>query len=404
VIPAAALALAVAAAEPPDAPRVRVGLEALEAGEAPALRGRRAGLIGHAASQTAQGRGAADVLRGAGVRLVRLFAPEHGWSGTSAAGAAVGDAVDPDTRLPVVSLYGARSRPEPSQLADLDVLVVDLQDAGVRFYTYESTLILALEAAAEAGIELVVLDRPNPLGGERVEGPEADPEAPRTLVNTAPGPLVHGLTLGEMARYVNLRRARPARLTVVPMQGWRRDMTWPETGRRWVPPSPSLRSADAALAYPGICLLEATNVSEGRGTDEPFLLLGAPWIEPPSLARAVSVPGFAVEPARFTPRATEAALQPKHAGRECRGLRVRVTDAPAIQPYRLGVSLLAALRRLDPSFRWRDDGLALDRLLGTTRLRAALERGESVDAILAEDAGAIERFRRERAAALLYRR
>lgn len=400
--PAVALGLALAtSAASPAAPRVRVGLEALEAGAASGLRGRRVGLLCHGASVTWDERRAVDVLKAAGVRVVRLFAPEHGPEGRTAAGVSVADGVDATTGLPIVSLYG-RMRPQPADLAGLDALIVDLQDAGVRFYTYESTLILCLEAAAEAGVELVVLDRPNPLGGERIEGPEADPDAPRSLLNMAPGPLRHGLMLGELARYVNERRARPARLVVVPMQGWRRSMTWIETGRAWVPPSPNLRSAEAALAYPGTCLLEATNVSEGRGTDAPFLLLGAPWIDPAALARAASAPGFALEVARFTPRASEADPRPKHALEECAGLRVRVTDPSAAQPYRLGVSLLASLRRSHPELRWRDDGVALDRLVGTRKLRVALERGESVDAILARDDEAIARFHRERRPALLY--
>jgi uncharacterized protein YbbC (DUF1343 family) len=401
---AAALGLALAlGAASPAAPPVRAGLEVLEGGGASGLRGRRVGLVCHAASMTWDGRRAVDVLRAAGVHVVRLFAPEHGLAGHAAAGAPVGDSVDAATGLPIVSLYGTRARPEPVDLAGLDVLIVDLQDAGVRFYTYASTLILCLEAAAEAGVAVMVLDRPNPQGGERIEGPEADPDAPRSLLNMAPGPLLHGLTLGELARYVNERRARPALLTVVPMEGWRRGMSWLETGRTWIPSSPNLRSAEAALAYPGTCLIESTNVSEGRGTDAPFVLLGAPWVDPPALARAVSAPGFALEPARFTPVARDAAPQPKHAQERCAGLRVRVTDASAIQPYRLGVGLLVALRRLHPDFRWRDDGLALDRLVGTRRLRMSIERGDGVDAIVAADADAIERFRRERRSALLYK-
>jgi uncharacterized protein YbbC (DUF1343 family) len=327
----------------------------------------------------------------------------------------------------VVSLYGEATRPAAADLAGLDALVFDLQDAGVRFYTYSSTLILALEAAAEAGIDLVVLDRPNPLGGERVEGPPSAPRdrVPASLVNLAPGPLVHGLTLGEMARFVNARLARPARLTVVPMRGWQRWMSWADTGREWVPPSPNLRSAEAALAYPGTALLEATNVSEGRGSEAPFLLLGAPWLEPgldsgggaarggrvgggAATAHAggpawspPSVPGFALEPARFTPRASAAAPDPKYRGEACHGLRVRVTDPAAAEPYRLGVALLAALSRL-PGFAWRDGGDALTRLVGTPALVEALRAGTPVEQILAADAPAHAAWRRERANFLLY--
>ncbi len=235
--PAVADAVVRALADPLAGLPVRVGLERL-AGETRALAGKRLGLIVHAASVTADGRHAVEVLRGRGLDVVRLFAPEHGLRGEAAAGEGIESGRDPVSGLPVVSLYGERRKPAPADLAGLDTLVFDLQDAGVRFYTYASTLILALEAAAEAGLDFVVLDRPNPLGGERVEGPVSAPRdvVPSSFLNLAPGPLVHGLTLGEMATYINARLDRPARLTVVRMEGWTREMTWADTGRPWVPP------------------------------------------------------------------------------------------------------------------------------------------------------------------------
>jgi len=387
--------------EPPAV--VGVGLERLEAEGGAALRGKRLGLVVHGASLTADGRHAVDVLRGLGLDVRRLFSPEHGLRGEAAAGEAVEGGIDAATGLPIVSLYGARTRPTPADLAGLDALVVDLQDAGVRFYTYVSTLLLCLEAAADAGLELVVLDRPNPLGGERIEGPVSDPRelVPSSLVNLAPGPLVHGLTPGEMARFVNARRPRPARLSVVALTGWRRAMVWSDTGRPWVAPSPNLRSAEAALAYPGTCLLEATSASEGRGSEAPFLLLGAPWLDVAAVSRDVAGPGFALEPARFTPRASKAAPQPRYEGTELPAVRVRVTDAHALRPYALGVRLLVALRR-QPGFAWRGPD-ALDRLVGTRRLREALEARAGVAEILAVDDADHAAWRRERAAALLYR-
>ena len=347
------------------------------------------------------GRHAVDVLRERGLHVVRLFAPEHGLRGQAAAGESVEGGRDPASGLPVVSLYGDRRQPGPADLAGLDVLVFDLQDAGARFFTYVSTLILALEAAADAGIEFVVLDRPNPLGGERIEGPASAPRdaVPASFLNLAPGPLVHGLTLGEMATYVNARLAKPARLTVIPMEGWKRSMTWADTGRPWVPPSPNLRSVEAALAYPGTALLEATNVSEGRGTESPFLLLGAPWLDVSGVV--VSVPGFRLEPVRFTPRSSPAALQPKQEDQECRGLRVLVTDPAKVEPYRLGISLLAVLAR-QRGFEWRDDGDALTRLVGTPRLIEDLRAGKAVEEILAADAADHAAWRRDRRPALLY--
>jgi uncharacterized protein YbbC (DUF1343 family) len=380
---------------------VQVGLERIEAEKGGALRGLRVGLVAHAASVTADGRHAIDVLRRSGIDVRRLFGPEHGLRSRAAAGEKLPGGIDPESRIPVVSLYGERTKPDPNDLRDLDALVVDLQDAGVRFYTYASTMILCLEAAAEAGIELVVLDRPNPLGGERMEGPVRDPALPTSLVSLAPGTLVHALTLGEMARLVNAGLPRPARLTVVPMRGWRRPMTWADTGRRWVAPSPNLRTAEAALAYPGVCLLEATNLSEGRGTEAPFLLFGAPWMRPEEVRLTVHADGFRLEPTSFTPAASDAAPSPKHLGAACRGLRVVVTDARAARPYALGIALLQALRR-EPDFQWTREGAGLDTLLGTRRVREALERGDPVGAILAADQPALDAFARDRRRALLY--
>lgn len=403
-----AVVLASAALPAAAGAQVEVGLERIAAERGGALRGKRVGLVAHAASVTADGGHAIDVLRAAGVRVLRVFAPEHGLRGMAAAGETVAGGADARSGLPVVSLYGQRTRPRPADLAGLDALVFDLQDAGVRFYTYASTLLLCLDAAAEAGLEMVVLDRPNPLGGERVEGPWSDPRdgIAESLLNMAPGTLVHGLTLGEMARLANAARARPARLSVVAMKGWQRSMTWADTGRAWVPPSPNLRSAEAALVYPGVALLEATNVSEGRGSDAPFLLCGAPWLraaETRALAAslAAALAGVALEPAAFTPRASPAAPRPKHLGATCHGWRLSVTDARALSPYALGVRLLDALHRR-AGFEWRDGGLALARLMGTRRLLDALQEGATPEQVLADDQDGRARWRRERAPALLY--
>jgi uncharacterized protein YbbC (DUF1343 family) len=386
------------------AARVQVGLERVDADKGAPLLGKRVGLVVHAASVTAAGRHAIDVLKASGIDVRRLLTPEHGLRSRAAAGEKVTGGVDDASGLPVVSLYGERTKPDPRDLEGLDVLVFDLQDAGARFYTYMSTMILCLEAAADAGIEFVVLDRPNPHGGERVEGPVSDPRdvIARSLVNTTPGPLVHGLTTGEMARFVNATLPKPARLTVVAMKGWRRSMTWADTGRAWPIPSPNLRTPEAAISYPGTCLIEGTNVTEGRGSDAPFLLVGAPWLHPAKIQAAVRVPGFGLVPTAFTPHASEAALQPKHDGVLCQGLRVELRDAHRAEPYRLGVALLRALKDLEPDFAWRGDGSGFDRLVGTKRLRAAINRGDSVEAIVASDAAAIADWKRSRKSALLY--
>ena len=381
---------------------VQAGLDVLDAENPPRLKGRKVGLVVNSASVTADARWAGDVLLKQGVEVVRLFVPEHGLQIKVPDGEEIADSKHQRTGLPIVSLYGKKKKPAPADLQGIDALVFDLQDAGVRFYTYASTLLGCLDAAADAGIELIVLDRPNPLGGDRIEGPMPDRGAvPESFVNMAPGPLVHGLTLGEMARLVNTSRPKPAKLTVVAMKGWARAMTWADTGRGWIPPSPSLRDPETAIAYPGVALLSATNVSEGRGTDTPFLLLGAPWAKGADLAAAVTAPGFTLEAASFTPKATEASPDPIHKDVECSGVRVHVADAKAAQPYTLGVALLHALRG-QAGFEWRDGGAALDRLVGTRTLREALERGDTVEAIVQSDAKAIEAFRAERKPALLY--
>ena len=380
---------------------VEVGLDRLASGEDFGLRDKRLGLIVHAASVSADGRHAIDVLRDAKLDVVRLLTPEHGLRSRAAAGEHVDSGMDPESGLPVISLYGDHRKPAPEDLDGLDTLVFDLQGAGVRFYTYVSTLILALEAAAENGLEFVVLDRPNPLGGERIEGPVSAPRdvVPESFVNLAPGPLVHGLTLGEMARFVNQGLDKPARLSVVPMKGWKREMTWADTGRAWVPPSPNLRSPEAAIAYPGIALLEASVVSAGRGTVSPFLNFGAPWIRPSQLQ--VSVPGFELEPMTFTPFTSPAAPNPKFLDQECHGMRVRVTDPASAEPYRLGIELLTLLRG-EPEFGWRRDGAALTWLVGTPRLLDDLREDKTVEQIIEKDRADHEAWRRARESALLY--
>jgi uncharacterized protein YbbC (DUF1343 family) len=215
----------------------------------------------------------------------------------------------------------------------------------------------------------------------------------------APGPLVHGMTMGEMARYVNAGLEKPARLKVVEMDGWTRDMEWGETGRTWTPPSPNLRTPEAALAYPGTAMFESTNVSEGRGTEAPFLVFGAPWLEPESIE--VDVPGFDIYPTGFTPRSSAAAGKPKWEGEECAGIRVRIEDPSAAEPYRLGLELVKDVTE-DPEFEWRREGAALTWLLGTDDVFEALESGLSVDEIVAADAADHDAWRAARAEYLIY--
>lgn len=385
-------------------PRVRTGLDRVIDLRGEPLMGKRVGLLVHAASLTASGTHAIDALSARGVKLVRLFGAEHGFRGLAAAGEKVDDAIDARSGLPVISLYGRKAKPLPEDLEGLDVFVVDMQDAGVRFYTFAATMMHCLDACAASEVPMFVLDRPNPLGGLRVEGPLSAPESevPRSLVNMTPGPLVHGLTMAEIARVVNASREKKANLGEMKLQGWSRDMTWADTGLTWVNPSPNLRSPEACLAYPGTCLLEGTTATEGRGTDAPFLKIGAPWLKSAELARAVRVPGFQCEPTTFTPRSSAATPAPKHLDVACQGLQVRVTDAHRAQPYRLGVTLLIEMKKRHPEFAWLRDGSGFDRLVGTRSLRVAIDRGDSADTIVAADAQAIDAFRQSRAPSLLY--
>ena len=397
-----------AAAEPPSvasravsagparaaAPAVAIGLERLDGPEASGLKGKRVGLIANGASVTSDGTPSAAALRAHGIRVVRLFAPEHGLSGRLARGERV-----KGRRADVVSLYEPGHRkPTRTDLRGLDALVYDMQDAGVRFWTYISTMIYAQRAAAAAGVTFVVLDRPNPLGGDVVAGPVAD--LPDTILSVAPGPLVHGLTTGEMARLVQGRSSPRGRLVVVPMEGWRRDMTWEDTGRRWVSPSPSLRSAQAALLYPGIALLEGTNVSDGRGTGRAFRKLGAPWARVGPLLRAADVPGVEAVRSSFTPHPTPTGPHPKFNGRRCRGIALEVTGA-GVNTFELGLRVLRTLRS-QPGFEWLLGGASIDTLVGTRRLRRALDRGASAAAIVASQRGGVAAWRRAREPFLLY--
>jgi uncharacterized protein YbbC (DUF1343 family) len=306
-----------------------------------------------------------------GVTVIALFAPEHGLWGTGQAGEDVRPTTHPIYHVPVYSLYGPTQKPSADMLAGVDVLVFDIQDIGARFYTYIWTLALAMEGAAEAGKPFVVLDRPNPITGTRVAGPCLDP-AQASFVGLYPIPVVHGMTVAELARLFNaegwLAGGVKANLTVVPMQGWRRDMWFDQTGLTFVRPSPNMPDLETAEVYPGLALLEGTNVSEGRGTDLPFRQFGAPWIDPNGLAdrlNALSLPGLRFVPAAFTPAAS------KYQGQACRGARVIVTDRNLLDPFYAGVRIVDQIYRMyQDRLQW--DATHFDRLCGTDAVRKAI--------------------------------
>lgn len=337
----------------------------------------RLGLITNHTGVTRALEHATDALLRAGFRLAALFAPEHGIRGEMQAGEPVASAVDSETGLPLHSLYGERVRPSPEMLDGLDALAYDVQDVGARFYTYTSTLVHCLAAAAERGIRFIVLDRPAPITAAAVEGPVLEP-ALRSFVGALPVPIRYGLTVGELARFARRSLGLDVDLDVVPLEGWTRRLWYDETGLPWVFPSPNVPTLETATVYPGTCLFEGTTVSEGRGTTRPFELTGAPWVDGRRMAarlNAMRLAGCLFRAVSFLPSFS------KHAGTVCGGVQLHVDDRDALHPVEVGVEMLAAFRDEYPvQFGWRDperSPLFIDRLAGTPRLREAVDAGKA---------------------------
>ncbi|MBI4586356.1 MAG: DUF1343 domain-containing protein [Planctomycetes bacterium] len=377
---------------------VAMGLDRLVEEQFRSLRGKRVGVVANPTAVDREMRSLPDLLQEAEeVRLAALFGPEHGLGGAAEAGVQVGDGRDPRTGVPVYSLYGPHRKPTPAMLQGLDVLLYDLQDVGVRAYTYLSTLVGVLEGAAAAGIEVWVLDRPDPLGGELLEGPMLEKER-ESFVGPHPLPLRYALTAGEFALLVNRERGIGARLRVVPCAGWRRSRRLDPAEGAWVAPSPNLPSPRTALLYAGLVLLEGTNLSEGRGTARPFQLFGAPWLAAEEVAAALNrerLPGARFRAASFVPTFS------KYQGEGCRGIEVHVLEPESFRPVLAAVAVIAAVRRRHPQeFRFHPE--AFDRLAGTAALREALERGEEARAIARSWEKDLEAFRERRQPFLLY--
>ncbi|GIV59841.1 DUF1343 domain-containing protein [Rhodocaloribacter litoris] len=396
---------------PETPPSVRTGAEVLARQAFRPLDGLRVGLIVNHTARVDTTH-LIDLLHAApNVTLGALFGPEHGLRGEADAGEKIEDGRDARTGVPVYSLYGETRRPTPAMLAGLDALVFDIQDVGARFYTYISTMGLAMQAAAEAGLPFFVLDRPNPLGGLRVEGFVLEAGF-TSFVGQYPIPIVHGLTVGELARMIRGERMLPGLdsldLRVIPMDGWQRTMTWPATGRPWLPPSPNIPDFETALIYPGTCFIEGTTASEGRGTRQPFKQIGAPWADARALADTLNarhLPGVRFEPVTFTPVSIDGmATNPKHRDVPVHGVRYVLTDPATFQPVTTGLHVLEALYRQAPddvrgdflNARW------LNLLAGTDRLHAMLTAGTPATAIAASWTDEVEAFRTRRATYLLY--
>jgi uncharacterized protein YbbC (DUF1343 family) len=389
---------------------MRTGLDVLREQGFRLLRGLRVGLVTHPAAVDAQLRHSSELLGAApGVSLAALFGPEHGLTGEAQDLVSVPDDHDPHARLRVYSLYGdsfKSLRPNEQQLRALDALVIDLQDIGSRYYTFQATMLLCFEAASRPNLLTVVLDRPNPLGGVKVEGPVLKPGF-ESFVGIHPLATRHGMTIGELAKMYKTERSLAGELHVVPCEGWRRDHEFEQTGLPWVLPSPNMPTLDTARVYPGQCLLEGTNLSEGRGTTRPFELCGAPWLDARRLCQSLqdeSWPGVAFRPACFRPTFQ------KFAGQTCNGLQIHVLDREAFQPVRTGLAILAAMRDLSGDrFAWRReryefvaDRPAIDLLFGSDRERLALEAGRPVREIAQAWEAEEEAFRRRRQPFLLY--
>jgi molybdopterin-guanine dinucleotide biosynthesis protein MobB len=387
--------------------RVRVGIDRLLEDPAP-VAGRAFGLITNLSGVTSQGVPSWKALAGIPTgRLTRLFGPEHGVDGGAIYMESVGNAIHAPSGLPTISLYGdsiESLKPRREDLAGLDALVFDIADIGSRYYTYIWTMMLGMEAAADAGLRFVVCDRPNPIGGA-VEGAPQE-RGLLSFVGLHPVPARHGLTAGEMARLLAAEKRLDVDLVVSPLEGWARETPFGDTRLTWVPPSPNMPTVETALVYPGMCLLEGTNLSEGRGTTSPFLKFGAPWLKASDLADALNalrLPGVAFVPTHFRP------MFDKHSGTTCGGAQMRVSEPAVFRSFETGLRVIETARRLSPAqFRWRtepyefDPRPAIDLLTGSDRFRLLADGGGGLSPEIARhDAGALE-FLERRSPHLLY--
>jgi uncharacterized protein YbbC (DUF1343 family) len=359
---------------------VRLGIDVLLSDSLHVVQGKRVGLITNHTGRDAAGVSTIDRLaRASGVRLTALYGPEHGLRGLAKPGEGVASTVDSATGVPIYSLYGETRTPTPDMLKDVDVLIFDIQDVGARVYTYPWTMALAAEAARKSGKTFVVLDRPDPIRADRVEGGVLDPKF-RSFVGAYPVAIRYGLTIGELARYLVRSKQLDANVRVIPMQNYSRSMWWDETGIEWINPSPNMRSIDAALLYTGTVFFEGTNVTEGRGTDAPYQMIGAPWlVDAGAIARelnARNLPGVHFDSTTQTPTAGY-----KWAGQTIPMIRVTVTDRNGVQPAAVGLHMLRAIYVKHPSqWTWRTEHF--DRLAGSDRLRAAVQREGGIEALL----------------------
>lgn len=384
--------------------KFRLGVEVLLKDQIDLIKDKRVGLITNPTGVDRNVASIVDLLfNHPDVNLTALYGPEHGVRGSAQAGEYVEQYTDEKTGLPVYSLYGQTKKPTPEMLSNVDVLLFDIQDVGARFYTYIYTMALAMEAAKENNIPIIVLDRPNPIGGTKVEGPVLEDKY-SSFIGEYPIPVRHGMTVGELAKLFNREFGIGADLTVVKMEGWKRNTYYDETSLEWVLPSPNMPTLETALVYPGAALIEGTNVSEGRGTTKPFELIGAPFINSDDLASALNsykLPGVTFRAASFIPTFS------KHANVLSHGIQIHVTDRNSFKPFETGLYIVKTIHDMYPNdFQFRTPSSAgisfFDNLVGNGSIRADIEAGKSVEEMKAAWQTNLDEFKEIREKYLLY--
>ena len=380
---------------------VQTGLDNINAHKS-LFENQRIGIVANHTACDAQGKFIVDIFREIpGVTVTALFGPEHGFEGAHRAGEKVESSLDSKNNIPIYSLYGKNRKPTPEMLQNIDILVFDIQDIGTRYYTYIYTMLQAMTAAAENNKPFIVLDRPNPINAVSVQG-NVMIESLSSSVGLYPLAVRHGMTAGELARLYNsdeLRKEKPrAQLTVIPMTGYHREFWYDETGLKFIKPSPNMTTVETATIYPGTCLLEGTNLSEGRGTDLPFLLFGAPWLDSQQLTEklnALQIPGLKFQPAQFTPESS------KQAQTLCSGSKIIITDRDKLDAFWAGIYIVKTIYQADKdNFQWKKGHF--DRLSGTEKIRNAIIEDTPLEPIKEESEKALEEFRQLRQKYLIY--
>lgn len=385
--------------------KVKLGNEVLLEENIALIKGKRVGLVTNQTGLTGGLSSLADVLLShSEVNLVALFGPEHGYRGDAQAGIEVESYIDKKTNLPVYSLYGDTKSPTSAMLKDVEIILFDIQDIGVRYFTYIYTMAYVLESVGKVGLPFVVLDRPNPLGGIKVEGNIVEEDFESFVGNYAL-PIRHGMTMGELATYFNEEFRMGVDLKVIKMKNWQRGIYYDETSLIWVPPAPNILTLDTAFIYPGTCLIEGTNISEGRGTVKPFEMIGAPWIDAIELSRELNsrkLPGVLFRPVYFSP------LMSKYKDKKCEGVQFHTTDREAFLPVLSGLTLLEVIIELYPgSFEWREPSSSehhffFDLLCGTDKIRKGLMKGGKAEDIVKSWKDELLNFKGKRERYLLY--